>query len=1401
MKSKFNKIFSRVICLILSVTILSGFVINSRLEAEASEVQYIKDIQIIYAESIDEAKANVPDGYILLEHDLNEGTEYIFDVMNVYIVYSTTTDPDEAITDIKMMNMNGGFVYSDYEDQLTNVKDNVKALANDVKTAVDMFDTNYQKGTYGALAAYRALSAFTVDEADGQSLADYFLYGNPTEEFYIKLVLNAHQNVLSSIISALAMAVQGEHGDTWLDRLAGIEDPDPWNYDDPTGEYWDISCILADHFIDFYKVYNSIDHELYRNGDAEIKKDDDGETSTDVSDSASGADVDNSGIEALYEVAYMTLEQYSFGTGETLAEWFVSYDLCEDEYFEMLYCLIDVMTPEEYAMMRLCGPLYMILATGMDEDAYNDYIDRINEITGGSSVCSIWAGINSELFRSSIGVTDEAARAIAETEFEQGLNNEGDSTMDAALKTAGLIAACGAVALGVGIITYYGFGSLMLSCFGGTALYAAVSNLAVVGTIFGAAAATLGIAAIVVALVVAVVYLGVWLYEWWQEHHPEYTEIPEYMYDYVDDDSGNYQFVLYEGVKSQDGKVADVNAFEGKEWHAMYISRDKAAGAPIEANFKVRHGDGRADEGYAGLAGFGKKDAENLNHYADDDEVNGIYVTYPQEKLAGDYARGTYLSDVKLFSDEDPEKCKNDLENENYVHYNINLTPNSDKVTYLGYKTTNNVTRALTDIRVAYGYSAAQYAAGGGSATYAASGSTGDGNITLYTTRISLFGSPILSDFLVLNDRNAPAGYEPVNFFSGGPAVNLNLQDDRFIDENQSFYFYFLPSVTYTSGTEYLGGIATIFDIPGVNSTNSLGSVKNATNSLGYKVLYTTYGTEKAEGALLYTTTYNPYRAIYGITAASSGSEMGNNFAATLTYDGIGYSLAARYLVNVREKICHEYASKRTGDSRLYVASVYSGGTPMLVSDLKVSSSQSVPSGYTPVSARLSEDGRAVDLAKAFNFKIKNPYVGSSVSAATLEVTMSPFYLFVKGEGYKEENYVTNIFISSKEEVLGGLDMDCDDLDNSYVMNSLAAQGAHTVINKNLNLEDDDNATYLAYTKLPKNSGTLLVPITNLVLYYAGDTDVEPKQEIVLDGVIYHLVSNNNLFCEENGEKDKCKRVYLYYTTNPAAGSPVLDIKIDNNPILNGWETVRTQNGKALYDDMDEYENSMWFIHLKRTTEEPKYVSDVVIGWGSESEAYAMLIEAGCDYVLQKDLNDNVGLHSDYIYLGYKKTTNPNDAIRDLRTTHDNDVESFDKNGVTYYKIAGNLNSYTNIFADDIFLYYTKDAKAGSPIISLEANKNPVNSTRDGKYLVNTVVNQKDKSSDLNDGAGGDYIYLLLIRDKNDQNALASMIGNGSITIIIVFTLISIGALAFLYLSQKKKIASQIKSEDQERND
>jgi hypothetical protein len=96
----------------------------------------------------------------------------------------------------------------------------------------------------------------------------------------------------------------------------------------------------------------------------------------------------------------------------------------------------------------------MIFATAMSEDVYKDYMEKANGLIqdmGGS--CSVWVGVNADLLRSSIGITDNACRAIYETEAEQQFNEQGDSGMDTLLYTAGAFAAAGAVAFGAGMLT------------------------------------------------------------------------------------------------------------------------------------------------------------------------------------------------------------------------------------------------------------------------------------------------------------------------------------------------------------------------------------------------------------------------------------------------------------------------------------------------------------------------------------------------------------------------------------------------------------------------------------------------------------------------------------------------------------------------------------------------------------------------------------------------------------------------------------------------------------------------------------------------------------------------------------------------------------------------------------
>ena len=1344
-----------------------------------TEKQYVKDVVFIRADSKEEAKKHVPKGYIMDENDLNQGAAFVSAVDDVYLAYEVTNNPDEAITDIKMMNMKGGFVVSDYDTQIDKVGDNIKRMVKEFGNAVDAFRENYKKGTSGAKAAYRTLSVFTIPDPDfdNVTLADYFIYDEVLDGFLLKLILNAHTDVMAAILSALTMAVQGEPGNTWIDRLVKINNPDEITNSD----YWDQSVALLPLFENFYEIYCSIDHDSFRGpgGPLYMPPDEEGNRGIDFSYIGTDPKVDNTGAEFYYELAHLVLEQYKFGNGTRVSDWL----MCDYLYQEMLYPLIHVLTPAEYALMHLCGPLFMIFATAMNEDVYSDYIQRTNDIIKEMGQCSVWTGVNTDLLRSSIGITNEACRAIVETEAEQEFNNQGDGFATTALYGAGLLAASSLVALGTGMIVLHFLGSSLYAGLLGTAAVAVTSKAAVVASVAGAFCYSAGIIGIIIALVIAIIYLIVWVIDWIAGFYPDLTDIPEYMYDYVIDDEDNGQFLLYEVARDQNGKPVDVNAGDGKEWHAPYITRDKAAGAPIEADFKVNLGDGRLEEGYSALSAFGNINCENLNRYAFDDDVDGIFVSYRQQDLSGDYARGKYLAHAQLFTAENEEKCKIDIKNANLTLYNINLTPDAKYATYLGYKTTNREENALTDMRFAYNYSATPYTAGGGSLTYAASGTSGD--LTLYTTRINAFGSPITSDIIVVHDRDdAPAGYEPINMFSGGSAVNLNVDGLKYIDENEPFYLYFLPSQVYLDGTEYIGGVVTMFDISWEGYFNGYGSVMDAAIDMGYKTFGTMKGDNDVEGALLFTTTYNPYRAIYDVGAMTNGGEMGTYFPETITYDGVGYILTTRYVVDYNDHILFD-STIRKNDARLYVAGVGHGGTPLKPGEISATSEKDRvldSYGYVPVSAFLSGDGSAVDICKGFNYSY---YYGYSLTK-TMHMNMSPMYVYVRKPAYQEWKYISSVYIVNKEQVLGGKDISCGDVDSSYVMSTLAMQGAHTVVNKNLNLKDSSNATYLGYTK----NSAARDPITDMFLYYAGDTDKEPEPDLKKDGIQYQLVSYANIFCPEDKENKKCKRVYLYTTTNPAAGTGILDIVIDNNPILDGWETVRTQNNKALYVDMDEHSGNMWFIHMKRLTETPKYISEIVIGWGNDAKAKAMLVEAGCDYMLTRDLNDGVGALSHYVYLGYKRTSDPNKAIRNIISVHNESYTTFTKDGAVYSRIDGNLNSYTHYFADDIYLFYTKDAKAGTPLTSLAISTSADNwSHGEGnRYVVTTVLNQDGKPSDLNNNCGYQsyYLYLLQTRDKQDQ-AVASMIGEGSVLLIVVFTAISACVIEWRYLVKKKR--------------
>ncbi|HCG35544.1 MAG TPA: hypothetical protein DER23_04275 [Clostridiales bacterium] len=166
---------------------------------------------------------------------------------------------------------------------------------------------------------------------------------------------------------------------------------------------------------------------------------------------------------------------------------------------------------------------------------------------------------------------------------------------------------------------------------------------------------------------------------------------------------------------------------------------------------------------------------------------------------------------------------------------------------------------------------------------------------------------------------------------------------------------------------------------------------------------------------------------------------------------------------------------------------------------------------------------------------------------------------------------------------------------------------------------------------------------------------------------------------------------------------------------------------------------------FKESVNTPIYISDVYVGYGkTESEAKNMLRSKGVTegHIVNLDLNTSVGGY--WIYLGYKTTTDKANAITNLVANYYSESTSSNLtyNGIKYNIIPVDLNKGAK--GKYIYLYYTRDQKAGNPICAIQYQHNEKfqfeHVKADGYNPVNTILN--DNAVDLNKGSGGDYIYL-----------------------------------------------------------
>ena len=532
----------------------------------------------------------------------------------------------------------------------------------------------------------------------------------------------------------------------------------------------------------------------------------------------------------------------------------------------------------------------------------------------------------------------------------------------------------------------------------------------------------------------------------------------------------------------------------------------------------------------------------------------------------------------------------------------------------------------------------------------------------------------------------------------------------------------------------------------------------------------------------------------------------------------------------------------------LYLSGYQADRTPLTVNDIIISDKPldegAVPSNFTPVTSMIGDSAEPTNVSPSNGEAFAGTYSGNRKIYVTL---YNKVYMYFRNEktvnkktvaqsNPKEGKYISALYLASREEIRenymktskDGKSINCSNISKATVENSLFAQGAtstyRTHINSNFSMSDsftNANYTYVGIHKTDNPNNAL----TDIRLYVAGKGEYpekEIKRTITYNGetfpVTYTLVSRASLTEQGNKSETACakeRQVYVYASSNPALGAPITEIKMDTVFSYDDFEPVFTMDNKHLFSLSIDSSNSIFVdsdyylygnhLSFKREGADKPYIRELEIVAVENDEytindqimAVTQLIELGYTDVINKNMNANTTHAGKVIYIGMSRTGDTKDAVYDIRAT-DNQGKKPKETWDDFTLVENiDLNAKT-WFGPYIHLYQSK-VNIGSPLMDLKAVDEKYKSATtdltklqpgDVVPIEAYVINQNFKNQDFNDGAGGDWIFLIKCSESiyaPNSIYIGSMLGTGSVAVIGLFLAAAAGASIYVKLKKKRE--------------
>lgn len=693
-----HKSIKRLLAFVIAICILSSAAITAYAEDDGEE--YVCELRLIYAEDYSEAMDILEDSefsdYELLDENLNSNTGEI----GVWLAYKTTDDIEDAITDVAVMQMGGGYREGNYQEMIKKSRDEYVEMGELYLDAIDYWKTAYKANNFLANSAYRQLNFYTgVDGYKDVKLGDVLLKGIKASEL-ATVFFEGNFYALKNIRSLIAMGVSyNSDGKTYLQKVGDEAKKLASNPSLYAGsDLYELSKAISPEIAVFKEMFEEL--AVY---EPELDYEDD--------------EITDRELEYLeYKAIAELFRDVDYTGGKTLYDFCLTYN-AEDDDLSVLHPLAAALNKGQVAM-TVVHHYYDVVRYSVPicaEKTITEEIDKLED-TYGEKPFDIYTGVDRSIYDGTFALTSAAYRAEAYTEsglFETLFGGEnayhnklavgygavGVALFAAAvyrrsvvmnqfaLKVQNLTIAYNKQIIDIGntfannimnttsgvkmtavdfvddLLTTYlpNAKTASMTFTGKLGLMSDNANLissanpdkylllglqknvtTAQGAVVKPALATPSMGGLTGGLFVVggalmlytAISLGKSIYNY---YHPEYDDIPNSMVDLIDTVDGD-RYIKYDVVCEVEAQqndsyaAADLNAFEGQRWNALYYTKSYEAGKPLLADFNVEYDNNVPSDGYAPVRRFGEVVCYDLNKYNYDSDSDSIYLSIAQSE-------------------------------------------------------------------------------------------------------------------------------------------------------------------------------------------------------------------------------------------------------------------------------------------------------------------------------------------------------------------------------------------------------------------------------------------------------------------------------------------------------------------------------------------------------------------------------------------------------------------------------------------------------------------------------------------------------------------------------------------------------------------------------------------------